>query len=201
MPNQIIRRTLLTGLAAAWCAKSGASAAEQAGRVDTSRGDCYAQSAAERRVLAPSAPVFIGDTVGTGVQSALAMHLGAATEVKLGPELQLRIDRFVINAGGILVLEHGGMLYDHNTSGGPNDVTVRGPFGLIAVRGTRFFAGPSNGVFGVFVERGAVTVVGVNTAVLVESGLGTNIASPGAEPTPRAPWGKARIDSAMRSFD
>ena len=36
MSNRIIRRTLLTGLAATWCAKSGASAAEQAGKVERS---------------------------------------------------------------------------------------------------------------------------------------------------------------------
>ena len=199
MPNQIERRVLLTGLVAALCALPGASAAEPAGEVETSRGECYAQTAVERRPLAPSAPVFIGDAVGTGVQSALGMHLGAATEVRLGAEARLRIDRFVMNAGGVLVLERGGMLYDHKVDGGPSDVTVRGPFGLVAVRGTRFFAGPSNGVFGVFVERGAVTVIGVRTAVLVTSGQGTNIARPGAEPTPPAAWGKARIDSAMAS--
>src|SRR5262249_23993953 len=162
-------------------------------QVETSRGECFAQSAAERRDLAPSAPLFVGDAVGTGVQSALGMHLGAATEVRLGAEARLRIDRFLVNAGGVLMLERGGMLYDHKADSGPVDVTVRGPFGLVAVRGTRFFAGPSNGVFGVFVERGAVTVVGVRTAVMLVSGLGTNIAHPGAEPTPPAEWGNDRI--------
>src|SRR5690348_1065321 len=113
MLNRMERRALLTGLAAAWCAGPGASAAEPAGQVETSRGECFAQTAAERRVLAPAAAVYVGDAVGTGVQSALAMHLGAATEVKLGAEARLRIDRFLVNAGGVLVLEGGGMLYDH----------------------------------------------------------------------------------------
>jgi ferric-dicitrate binding protein FerR (iron transport regulator) len=100
----------------------------------------------------------------------------------------------------VLVLDRGAMLYDHDENGGgPNDVTVRSPYGLIAVRGTRFFAGPSNGVFGVFVERGAVTVVGVQTAVTVTSGLGTNIARPGDEPSMPVVWGQARIDAAMAS--
>ena len=40
-------------------------------------------------------------------------------------------------------------------------LAASGPrFGLIAVRGTRFFAGPSNNVFGVFVESGSVVVSG-----------------------------------------
>ena len=119
--------------------------------------------------------------------------------MKLGAEAQLRIDRFVVNAGGILVLERGGMVYDHDQSAGPADVALRTPFGLVAVRGTRFFAGPSNGVFGVFVERGAVTVVGVNTAVEVTSGFGTDIARPGDEPTQPHLWGVGRIAAAMPS--
>jgi hypothetical protein len=167
--------------------------------VESARGECYAQSAASRRALAPAAEIFIGDTVGTGVQSALAVHLGKATDVKLGAEARLRIDRFVVNAGGVLTLERGAMLYDHDGKNSPGDVSVRSPFGLIAVRGTRFFAGPSNGVFGVFVETGEVQVVGVNTAVIVTAGFGTNIAQPGDEPTLPTKWGAARIAAAIAS--
>ena len=32
------------------------------------------------------------------------------------------------------------------------EVTIRSPYALLAVRGTTVFAGPSNGVFGVFVQ-------------------------------------------------
>jgi hypothetical protein len=200
MPNPVQRRSFLGGLTAACLAVPRASAAEPAGEVETSRGECYALAAATRRALAPASEVFVGDAVGTGLQSALGLRLGAATQVRLGAEAQLRIDRFLINAGGVLVLERGAMLYDHDDAkGGPHDVTVRSPFGLVAVRGTRFFAGPSNGVFGVFVERGSVTVVGVQTAVVVTRGLGTNIDRPGSEPTEPAPWGAGRIASALAS--
>lgn len=195
------RRTVLAGLAAMWLPASRAAAAEPAGEVQTSRGECFAMTASIRRMLSPSAAVFIGDAVGTGVQSALGLHLGTATQVRLGAEARLRIDRFLINAGGVLVLERGAMLYDHNEASGPSDVTVRGPYGLVAVRGTRYFAGPSNGVFGVFVERGSVTVVGAYTFVQVTAGLGTNIAQPGAEPTPPTPWGAPRIAAAMASVE
>jgi hypothetical protein len=202
MPYRMTRRSVLTGFAAVWGGASArALAAEPAGAVETARGDCYAQVAAERRALAPAAAVFVGDAVGTGVQSALAMHLGAATQVKLGAEARLRIDRFLVNAGGVFVLERGGLLYDHDGTSGPSDVTLRGPFGLVAVRGTRFFAGPSNGVFGVFVERGAVTVTGVRTTVLLVSGQGTNLERPGAEPTAPVAWGAARIAKAMASVN
>jgi len=194
------RRSVIGGLTAATLSASRAAAAEAAGEVETSRGECYALAVSTRRALAPASEVFVGDAVGTGQQSALGLRLGAATQVRLGAETQLVIDRFLIDAGGVLVLERGAMLYDHDdTKGGPHDITVRSPFGLVAVRGTRFFAGPSNGVFGVFVERGAVTVVGVQTAVVITSGLGTNIERIGSEPTEPAPWGAGRVAAALAS--
>jgi hypothetical protein len=200
MLKQTPRRTLLRGLIGACVAAPGVAAAEPAGSVASARGECYAQAAGGRRALAPDAKVFIGDTVATAELSALSLHLGAATQVKLGAEARLRIDRFVVNAGGVLVLESGGMVYDHDPEGDRSDVAVRVPFGLVAVRGTRFFAGPSNGVFGVFVERGEVLVVGVNTAVTVTSGFGSDLTQAGAEPTTPHAWSAARIASAFASI-
>jgi ferric-dicitrate binding protein FerR (iron transport regulator) len=200
--NRSGRRTLLGGLMAALTLPAlpdCASAAARAGVVESSRGECFARTRASKRALAPQEEVFIGDSVATGVQSSLGLHLGAATRVQLGPEAQLRIDRFVVNAGGILVLDSGAMLYDHDAGGDEGNVAVRSPFGLVAVRGTRFFAGPSNGVLGVFVERGDVLVVGANTAVYLAGGQGTDIAAPGAEPTAPIVWGAKRIAAAMAS--
>ncbi len=79
------RRALLGGVAGACLAARGVSAAELAGTVDSMRGACYAQTSAVRRDLAPAAALFIGDTVATGEHSAISLHLGTATQVKLGP--------------------------------------------------------------------------------------------------------------------
>ncbi len=203
MMNRSERRIVLAGLVAVLAShatRTNAAAALRAGEVETSHGDCFARGVSSRRVLTPDADVFVGDSVGTGADSSLGLLLGTATKVQLGAETQLRINRFVVDAGGILYLNHGAILYDHEPAGGPDSLTVRSPFGLVAVRGTRFFAGPSNGVFGVFVERGVVTVVGVNTAVNVGSGQGTNIAAPGAEPSPPSVWAPARVAAAMAQF-
>jgi hypothetical protein len=196
------RRAVLAGLASALALPviKAQAATQRAGEVETTHGECFARSGAARRSLAPDADVFVGDSVGTGAESSLALLLGKATTVRLGPEAQLRIDRFLMNAGGVLTLDKGAVLYDHDPKDGPDSAAVRSPFGLIAVRGTRFFAGPSNGVFGVFVERGEVFVVGASTAVTVMAGMGTNIATPGAEPTPPTVWGQQRITAAMGQF-
>jgi ferric-dicitrate binding protein FerR (iron transport regulator) len=111
----------------------------------------------------------------------------------------LRIDRYLLGVGGVLQLGRGPMVFDRDEAAAKIDMAVRSPFGLIAVRGTRFFAGPSNGVFGVFTERGLVTVIGVNEAVQVGPGYGTDIAAPGSEPTPPHLWGAPRIAAAFAS--
>lgn len=175
-----------------------AYAASPAGKVEETTGECTAARAtAPSRSLTPSAEVFVGDVITTQVKSTLGLLLGAATRVRLGPETQFRIDRFIVNAGGVLVLDRGALLYDHDPKDGATAVTVRSPFGLMAVRGTRFFAGPTKGEFSVFVERGEVMVTGVNTFVTLTGGQGTGIATAGAEPSPAVNWGKPRIAEAM----
>lgn len=196
------RRAVLTGLASAFAMPiiQARAAPQRAGEVETMNGECFARLGTKQRSLAPDAAVFVDDSVGTGAASSLAMLLGKVTTVRLGPEAQLRIDRFLMNAGGVLTLDKGAVLYDHDAKDGPDNMAVRSPFGLIAVRGTRFFAGPSNGVFGVFVERGEVFVVGGSTGVTVTAGMGTNIATPGAEPTLPTVWGQPRIKAAISQF-
>src|SRR5437899_1619460 len=128
-----------------------AYAAERVGSVEDVRGDAFAEIDAARRTLDPAAPVFLGDEVATGIASRLGMRLGRDTTVRLGEQARLKIDRFLVDAGGDMTLRTGPLLFDRPPRGAPAGVQIRSPFALIAVRGTRFFAGPSNGRFGVFV--------------------------------------------------
>jgi ferric-dicitrate binding protein FerR (iron transport regulator) len=95
-------------------------------------------------------------------------------------------------------LEAGAVLFDR-PSGKPAPVQIRSPFGLIAVRGTRFFAGPSAGVFGVFVQRGSVTVTAAGREVVLLMGQGTDISHPGDKPTTARRWRDPRIREAFES--
>lgn len=192
LPRRAVLCLPLCGLAA-----SRADATEPVGSVDALRGEAFAMAASRRRALAQQSDVFVRELVATGTGSALALRLGTATLVRLGADAQLRIDRFLVNAGGVLDLVSGAMVFDRSEAAPKADLAVRSPYGLIAVRGTRFFAGPSNGVFGVFVERGEVTVVGPSTIVQVRASFGTDIAAPGSEPTEPHLWGAARIQRAF----
>jgi hypothetical protein len=176
------------------------AAATVAGTIEAMHGEAYAEGPKPRRVLQPMADLFVGDQVETAINSAVTMHLGKVTYVKLGALAKFRIDNFVIDAGGTFDLEQGPLVFDHGT-GKSDNVQVRSPFGLIAVRGTRFFAGPSNDVFGVFVAQGLVAVTGGGQTVTLRPGLGTNIANPGDAPTEPRRWGPGRITAALRSVE
>jgi hypothetical protein len=203
--HHVLRRTLLRltgmGLLALSATFDRALAREIAGAVDDVRGEAFAEAQQERRKLENAAPVFLSDDVSTGAASRLAIHLGADTIVRLGELAHLVIDRTVENAGGDLTLTSGPLLFDRKPGAEPKPVRIRSSFGLIAVRGTRFFAGPSAGVFGVFVQRGSVAVRAAGQEVILRGGEGTNIAHPGDAPTPPAAWKQPRIDAAFASVD
>ena len=194
------RQVLLIGAALTLAGGSLDAEESLAGTIEALRGDAFAEGPKPRRALQPKAQVFIGDMVETAVNSALTMHLGKATFVKLGALAKFRIDNFVVDAGGTFDLDQGPMLIDHNGTKDEN-LQVRSPFGLMAVRGTMFFAGPSNDVFGVFVAGGLVAVTGGGRTVILRPGLGTNIARPGDAPTEPRRWSPGRITAALRSVN
>ncbi len=202
--EHVLTRRSLFGVAGATLAVSAAFAAaarsaERAGAVEDVRGEAFAETDTVRRGLERAAPLFVGDQVGTGFQSRLAMRLGRTTLLRLGEQVRLTLDRFLVNAGGEITLQSGPMLFDRPAGGAPLPIQIRSPFGLIAVRGTRFFAGPSNARFGVFVERGGVVVSAAGRQVVVRAGEGSDIAYPGAAPTPAVRWGEPRIRAALDS--
>ena len=179
--------------------QAGAQSTQRAGAVETVKGEAFAQTDAARRALEATGPLFVRDKVGTGADSRLAMRLGRDTLLRLGERASITLDRFLIEAGGEITLDAGPLLFERPAGTTSPPVRIRSPFGLIAVRGTRFFAGPSNGVFGVFVARGSVAVAAAGTQVVLRAGEGTNIAQPGASPTPPARWGEPRIRAALDS--
>ena len=145
-------------------------------------GHAFAETASSRRALQPSVEVFIGELVETEINSGLIMRLGTSTTVKLGALAKFRIDKFVVDAGGVLDLDQGALVIDRDDNAKSERLQVRSPFALIAARGTMFFAGPSKDVFGVFVGRGIVTVTGGGRTVTLQDGQGTDIVKAGSAP-------------------
>lgn len=178
---------------------SPARATDAAGDVEDVKGSAFADAGVQHRALAKASPIYVGDHVSTAAASRLTMHLGADTTIKLGENTQLVIDKFLPQTGGEISLESGSLLFDHPPGRPRAPMQIRSAYALMAVRGTQFFAGPSNGVFGVFVRAGSVEVSGAGTTVTLGPGQGTNLDKPGAAPTPPANWGQPRIDAAYAS--
>ncbi len=195
----VSRRTILTGAIATLIASPLEAQGSAAGKVDSIHGDAYAEGVTSRRSLQVSADVFVGDLIRTETNSGLTMRLGKATMGKLGALAKFRIDKFVVDAGGVLDLDQGPLVIDRDDNAKNERLRVRSPFCLIAVRGTMFFAGPSKDVFGVFVGRGVVTVTGGGRTVTLRRGEGTDIAEPGDAPSQPKMWRPERVAAALAS--
>lgn len=144
--------------------------------------------------------VFEGDTIRTDGRSLAELMLAEATRINIGSNSEFVIDSFAASLGGQISLG-GAMVFDRPEDLPRIDLTVRSVFARIGVRGTRFFAGPSNGVFAVFVARGSVEVssrIGGSTRIL-GPGDGVDISRAGGRPGKVVRWGQARIDAAFAS--
>jgi ferric-dicitrate binding protein FerR (iron transport regulator) len=192
----ISRRETLVGMVAIASAalQRRAWALDQIGKVTDIRGTASAETSAGTRSLAEDGPVFLAELLRTGDESRLGLHLGLRTSVRLGARSKLRVDRYIADAGGEIIVDTGQLLFDGRARRG---LTVRSPYALIAVRGTKFFAGQLDYGFSVFVARGVVSVSAAGTQVILREGDGTDIAFVGAPPGPVKKWGAPKIARAF----
>ncbi len=193
------RRSVVGGLVCATAFLSPAFAISAVGSVESSIGAANAEASGVTRSLATGADIFVGDLVSTSETARLVMLLGSATRVHLGARTRLRVDRFLAATGGELRFDSGPLVIDHDESSPATDVRLHSPFGMIALRGTRVFAGPSNGVFGVFVERGVVDFSAGGATVRLTAGEGSDVRRPGDKPSAPRRWPSERAVDALAS--
>jgi hypothetical protein len=170
-----------------------------AGEVEHILGAASAVTNGQNRELALRAQIYIEDLIKTGAAARLGLRLGRRTTLRLGERAQIKIDRYLVDAGGDINLMEGAILYERPGKPAGTELKFRSPYGLIAIRGTRFFAGPSRGVFGVFVGAGEVEVTSAGSSVIVGHRQGTDIRQVGAPPSKPAFWKRPRIREALAS--
>lgn len=98
------------------------------------------------------AHILINDTLRTMADGQLAVILQDGTRLSLGPNTELKIDRFVYDPaegsfGLLLKLARGAMAYVSGkiSQFAPGSVSVETPVGILGLRGTEFavsLAGP-----------------------------------------------------------
>lgn len=190
------RREMLAGVATATAALSlPAMAAEKVGAVSALVGKAMAVGAAGQRDLTSGADVFLADVIKTTIGTRAELKLGQRTRLMLGGSTELRIVRYLVDAGGDIDLMAGAIEFERTGKPASSELRVRSAYGLIGVRGTKFFAGRSDGVF---VSNGAVSFSGGGRTVLVQSGEGSGIREPGAQPSTPSKWAPERVQSALR---
>ncbi len=201
-PLRRIDRRVVCGLIAGSplmvVARPARSDESRAGEVQDTEGSAFARLRDTRR-LAPRSEILTGDLVWTAARSRAALDLDGGSRIHLGPKARLKIDRFVAEAGGALELGAGALVFDRPDDQPKLNLTIRTTYGLIGVRGTRFFAGPSRGTFGVFVERGSVRVISGGVERIVSTGEGVDIAVKFEAPSPVKVWSEARVREAYAS--
>lgn len=195
------RRAVLAG-AAAVAAAAGiqtASAVGPVGHAVNVSGSAAVARGAEVLTLVENFELMLDDTVTTRQDGFAQLLLTPDTTINLGTGATLLIDSFIAEQGGVLQLGGGAMVFDRPDGAPKADVIIKTTFALIGVRGTKFFAGPSNGAFGVFVEHGEVSVLAAGVKRVLNAGDGVDIAAPGAAPSEVKQWGKPRIEKAYAS--
>lgn len=202
-PVTLSRRLLLAGgaLALTGIGIRATQANAVIGRAVTVTGEVNRRQANLLEGLTAGASLMDRDFVTTGRQSFAELSLGEDTSLLLGSETELLIDAFIAGQGGVIELGTGQMVFDRPEGLAGIDLTVRTAFGMIGVRGTKFFAGPNRGVFAVFVEHGRVDVTGGGVIRAVSRGEGVEIKAPGDAPGEVTRWGEARIREAYASVN
>jgi ferric-dicitrate binding protein FerR (iron transport regulator) len=174
------------------------AAAETVGNVTELKGKASAELAGKTRALKVKAPLHLTETLITGGGEArLTALLAAKTTLKLGARTKVRLDKFIVDSGGELTFNSGALLLDAPSQSFPKGFTIDSRFALIAVRGTKFFAGRLGEAFSVFVEEGSVDVTAGGRTVRLATGEGTDIAKPGDPPGEVRRWGAPKIARAM----
>jgi hypothetical protein len=176
------------------------AAAPPAGAGEEVRGTATGELDQDKRVLSSRAEVYVGEKISTAERSRIELRLGLDTKVRLGDMAHIKIDRFE-DSGGEITLEQGPVLLDKPAKSVPQSVQLKSPFGTVSVRGSKIFAGPSQGRFGILVVEGDVTVEAGGRSVRLHAGEGTDIQSRGAAPTPARRWAEARVRAALASVD
>lgn len=176
-------------------------AAEPAGAVTNASGTVTANAGNAARPLVLGANVFVGETIKTGPESRVTLKLGKRTNLRLGADTSIHIDRYLADAGGDIDLLQGAVLFERKGPPASDPLNVKSAYGLIAVRGTRFYAGTLNNTFGVLVGHGRVEVSGGGKTVTINPQEGTDITAPGGGPSTPAAWKLSRIKAFKALFE
>lgn len=195
---------LLFGLSLATPAM--AQEAEHVGKLERAKNEVSAKpsEADPARALAAGNPVFRNEMVTTGAQARAELRLSDATALVMGENATVRLDEFIYDADGsaTINLVTGALRFISAKAGHPGKLTIKTPVATIGVRGTDFWAGPIDGVYGVLLLTGKVEVSNAaGTVTLDTPRTGTLISGADVAPGDAVPWPDDRRVRALSKTD
>lgn len=196
------RREFVAGcaiLTANWAARSNAAEA-LIGTTKEIRGEVHRKRGNERQRLLVGGDIMNQDIIMTGANGYADIELEGNTRLRLGRQTECIIDNFLASAGGTIELGMGQIIFDRPKGMPKTDTRLRTAFGMIGVRGTRFFCEVDRGAFAVFVDHGEVCVEAGGSRQSLRQGEGVEISRPGDPPSELTVWSEARITEAYASL-
>ncbi len=198
------KAVIMTALAA--IAPAMAETAMPAGKLERARNQVTARTADQgtARTLAVSNPLFQNETVATGANARAELRLSDDTSLVMGEKSTVLLDEFVYDTDGpaVINLATGAMRFVSSLSGHPGKLTIKTPAATIGVRGTDFWVGPIDGVYGVLLLGGKVDVSNPGGSVTLDTPrTGTLIQGADIAPGPAVPWPDDRRVRALSKTD
>ena len=185
---------------------SATAAAETViGSVIRSEGPCVGVSDGSSESLTGGMAVRLMEKVTTGAAGRLEIAFQDGTHLTVGEKAEIVVDDFAFDpkSGGrfhAMITGPFRYLSGKLAAGANRQASITTPFADIGVRGTDFWGGTLNGVSGVVVFEGVVSVTtAAGSVVLSAPGEGTNVSARDAPPTAVTQWSDERIATAIAS--
>jgi len=205
---KILRTLQILTLISVWghFGEAPAQEADPAGKLERARNQVTARPSVSDpvRSLTTGDKVFRNETLNTAAQARAELRLSDQTSLVLGENAEVRLDEFVYDEKGsaTLNLVTGALRFVSSVQGHPGKLTLRTPVATIGIRGTDFWVGPIDGVYGVLLLTGNVEVSNpAGTVTLDTPRTGTLISGPDVAPGDAVPWPNDRRIRALSKTD
>jgi hypothetical protein len=145
------------------------------------------------------------DEIKSGTDARVEIVFKDGTKLNIGANCHIVIDEFLFdpdNNIGIAILRalQGPFRFitGHIGKIPEPQIVVQSRFGVIGVRGTDFWAGPSRGVYGVLLLDGSISVTNpMGQRILTTAGTGVNLSGNNVPPGEVTVWGVERAQEAL----
>lgn len=166
---------------------------DHVGKIEKAKNEVSATPSATdpARPLTVGNPVYRNEMVKTGAQARAQLRLGDETSLVMGENAEVRLDEFIYDKDGpaTINLITGALRFVSGANGHPGKLTIKTPVATIGIRGTDFWAGPIDGVYGVLLLTGKVEISNSAGSVTLDTPrTGTLITSADVAPGEAVPW-------------